>query len=181
MGLLRRSERKDDGLRQAPKPPTGADALEVARHYVAWYVEDFSRTRRVAKRRARNTVVSMAVLTAAIAVVGASFAVVGWKWLGILSAALAGASGVISAWDGLLKHRELWIIRSLVLSRLMELQRQLTLREALGEDRGALASESMDQLDDILREDLSSWSDVRKRQLSQGARTDTSQQRQPLP
>lgn len=150
------------GLRPPPEPPDG-DAFDVAMFYVSYWEAEFARARQVVKSRASNVVVWVAVVSGLIAVIGAATAVTGWTWLGIVTAALAGAGGVLGAWDGLFRHRELWHQRSLVLGSLQALKRTTLVRARSGEERVALAAEVIGSLNSILSDDLAQWSDIRVR------------------
>ena len=150
------------GLRPPPGPPAGADPLEVTLYYFSYYERDFARARQVVKRRARNVVVGTALANGAIAVVGAAIGLGGAAWLGLLSTGLAGLVGVLAAWDGLFRHRELWIQRSLVLGQLQAAKRELELESAVGAGpRAELAADGMRQLNRILAEDLTTWAELR--------------------
>ena len=120
----------------------------------------------VIKRRASHVVLTVSTASALIAVVGAATAVLGWAWLGIVSAALAGVATVFDAWDGLFRHRELWHQRSLVLGHLQSIKRSIELRAAAGEDRTVLAFEARSELNSVLTEDLNSWSAIRHKTQS---------------
>jgi hypothetical protein len=154
--------RRESGLRLPVPPPPGADAFDIAMHYLANYEADYGRARRVVKSRASNVVVGVATANGLIAVVGVAVAVSGWSWLGLVTAGLAGTVGVLSAWDGLFRHRELWVQRSLILGQLQATQREARLRVALGEDRDIVAKDSMTALNGVLAEDLVTWAEIRR-------------------
>src|SRR5205823_10705177 len=117
------SGRLPTGPRLPGGPPGDADALDVALYYLEFYVNDYARARRVVKRRASTVVVWTAVANAMIAVVGTAIAVAKAPWLGLASTALAGFVGVVAAWDGIFRHRELWTQRSVILGQLQAVQR----------------------------------------------------------
>lgn len=118
------------GLRPPADPPADADPLDVAMFYVRHWEVEFVRARRVVKKSASNVVLAGSTATGTIAVVGAATTVTGWVWLGVVTAALAGLSGVLSAMDGLHRHRDLWVQRSLALGRLQALKRNTEMRIA---------------------------------------------------
>ncbi|MBB5918829.1 hypothetical protein BJY24_007741 [Nocardia transvalensis] len=116
------------------------------------------------KTRAKRVVVWTAVANGLIAVLGTAIAVYDAPWLGLLSTGLAASTSVITAWDGLYRHREMWVQRSVILGQLQTLLRTTELRQADGEDRNALARETMRELNDILEEDLEAWTSLRRTQ-----------------
>ncbi len=149
------------GLRLAPPPPIDADPLRVARHYLDYYASDFSRARDVVKRRANWVVVLGATVTGTIALVGTVIALAKAPWLGLVSTGLAGLVGVLAAWDGLFRHRDLWVQRSWVVSQLQELQREIDFREALRDEPDIIGRDCMTQLNEILHNDMVTWSELR--------------------
>lgn len=158
---------KASGLRPPGDPAADADAFDVAMHYLHHWEKEFLRTRLLVKKRAYLAVVVVSSATALISVVGAATAILGWSWMGILSAALAGVASVVSAWDGLVRHRELWLQRSLVLGRLQEVHRRAVFELALEpKDRMRIAQEMDRALNGVLADDLMSWSELRARPAS---------------
>lgn len=155
---------RSSGLRPPAEPPIDADALDVALFYLSYWDTEFARARLVVKSRASKVVVTVSATTAGIAVVGAATPLLGWTWLGLVSASLAGIATVVGAWDGLFRHRELWHQRSLVLGDIQALKRSVQVRAASGEDRDQLALEAVRALNEILAEDLATWSEIRSRQ-----------------
>ena len=154
--------KKASGLRPPEEPPHDADAFDVAMHYLRHWENEFLRTRLVVKKRASSVVITVSIATALIAVVSAATAITGWSSLGILTAGLAGAASVVSAWDGFFRHRELWLQRSLVLSRLQQIHRKAAFELALEpQDRNRVASEVNAAVDDVLSQDQMSWSELR--------------------
>ena len=159
------------GVRLPDVPQADLDALDLALHYVTFYVHEYARARQVVKRRASTVVVLTAAGYGAIAVVGAVTAIAKAPWLGIVSTALTGFIGVLAAWDGLFRHRDLWTQRSAILGQLQALQRTIEVRRAAGEQREALAIESARRLDLILAEDISTWLDLRRSNPPESANT----------
>lgn len=143
-----------------PPVPTGAAPIEIVLHYIGFYEADYARARRVVKRRAREVVVGTAVATGSIAVLGAAIAVWHASWLGVVSTGLAAAVSVLAAWEGLARHRQLWIQRSLILNRVQQLKRTVEYRRARGDNEQALADEAMKELNDLLKDDVESWASV---------------------
>jgi hypothetical protein len=118
----------------------------------------------VVKKRAKRVVVSTAVANGLIALLGTAVAVFDAPWLGLLSTGLAASIGVLTAWDGLYRHREMWVQRSVILGQLQALLRTIELRRADGEDRNLLARVTMLELNAILEEDLEAWTSLRRTQ-----------------
>ncbi|MBF6548835.1 SLATT domain-containing protein [Nocardia brasiliensis] len=152
------------GIRSPKSPPADADALDISVHHLTFYLAEYERSRLVVKMRARRVVVWTSVANGSIAVLGAAVAVFDATWIGLLSTALAGFIGVLAAWDGLYRHREMWVQRSVILGQLQSLLRGTQLRQALGEDRDTLARYAMLQLNAILEEDLEAWTSLRRTQ-----------------
>jgi hypothetical protein len=161
-----RSARRSSGLHSPESPPPNADALGISLHYLAFYRDEYERSRVVVKTRAKRVVVWTAVANGLIAVAGTAVAVFQAPWLGLLSTGLAASIGVITAWDGLYRHREMWVQRSVILGQLQALLRTVELRQAEGEDRNLLARETMLQLNEILEDDLEAWTSLRRTQLT---------------
>lgn len=158
---------KASGLRPPEEPPTDADAFDVAMHYLRHWEKEFLRARLVVKKRASRVVIAVSSATALIAVVGAATAITGWSWMGIVTAVLAGVASVVSAWDGLFRHRELWLQRSLVLGRLQEIHRHAAFELALEPaDRNRVATEVNKALSGVLSDDQLEWSELRSKASS---------------
>jgi hypothetical protein len=157
----KRRKKEPTGLRMPPSAPPGSDACEVAEHYLAFHENDFYRARSEVKKRSRRVVVGSAVLSGLIAVTGASIGIWNVPQLGIATTAFAGLAGVLAAWDGHFRHRELWIQRSQVLGQLQMLRREFDLSLALGEDRAKLGSWTLERLNGILQGDLETWLEIR--------------------
>ena len=146
-----------------PDPQPDADELATVLHYLNWYEMEFTRGRLKMKRRASRVVVWNSILTGLVAVVGAVTTYSGLAWLGVVSAALAGMMGVITSWDALFRHRELWILRSITLSELQALKRRIRFDVARGADRSSIAIDGIQELERILAEDLDNWGDIRRK------------------
>ncbi|NKY88998.1 SLATT domain-containing protein [Nocardia veterana] len=155
---------RSSGLHSPPSPAADADALTVSLHYLVYYRDEYERARLVVKTRAKRVVVWTAVANGVIAVLGTAVAVFQAPWIGLLSTALAASIGVVTAWDGLYRHREMWIQRSVVLGQLQALLRGVELRRAQHEDPELLARETMIQLNALLEEDLEAWTSLRRTQ-----------------
>lgn len=155
---------KSSGLRPPEEPPADADAFDVAMFYLRHWEKEFLRARLVVKTRATGVVITVSVATALVAVVSAATAITGWSWMGIVTALLAGVASVVSAWDGLFRHRELWLQRSLVVGRLQEIHRRATFELALkSDDRHRIAFEVNTALNDVLSDDQLAWSELRSK------------------
>ncbi|WP_227979250.1 SLATT domain-containing protein [Nocardia spumae] len=152
------------GLHSPQSPPADADALAVSLHYLVHYRNEYERSRLVVKTRAKRVVVWTAVANGIIAVLGTAIAAFDAPWIGLLSTGLAASIGVITAWDGLYRHREMWVQRSVILGQLQALLRGVELRRAQHEDPDRLAREAMVQLNAILEEDLEAWTSLRRTQ-----------------
>jgi hypothetical protein len=159
---MSRSRREPSGLRAAPPPPDGADALTAALHYLAFYEEDFARVRTTMKRRAKRVVVGTAAGNGAVGVIGAATAFSDLAWLGLVSAAVAAVIGVLAAWDGLFRHRDLWVQRSVILGRLNLARRNAEFAKAAGENPDDVAATAMSDLNAILADDLATWGDLKR-------------------
>jgi hypothetical protein len=138
---------RSSGLHSPEPPPEGADTLEISLHYLTFYRNEWT-----------------AVANGLIAVVGAAVAVFDAPWLGLASTGLAASIGVLTAWDGLYRHREMWVQRSVILGQLQALLRTTELRRAEGADRKTLARGTMRHLNAILEEDLEAWTSLRRTQ-----------------
>ncbi|MBF6171889.1 SLATT domain-containing protein [Nocardia blacklockiae] len=154
------------GLHSPQSPPPDADPLGISLHYLHLFRDEYERSRFVVKTRAKQVVVWTAVANGLIAVLGTAIAVYDAPWLGLLSTGLAASIGVITAWDGLYRHREMWVQRSVILGQLQTLLRSTELRQATGEDRDVLARETMRELNEILEEDLEAWTSLRRTQAA---------------
>lgn len=159
-----RARSRSTGLHTPPSPPGDADALDISLHYLGFYRDEFERTRVVVKTRARRVVVWTAAANGLIAVLGTAVAVFSAPWLGLFSTALAASIGVMSAWDGLYRHREMWVQRSVILGQLQAMLRTVELRRAQGADRDLLAAQTMAHLNEILADDLEAWTSLRRTQ-----------------
>ena len=126
--------RGHSSIGELPNPPSEAKPIDVCQLYVDHYLLQFGRARQTVKNRAKGVVLGTALAGAGIAVVSVMTAVVDWSWLPIVSAVLAGAVTVLSAWDGHFRHKDLWVQRTEVVSRLQELKRNVVVRLASGED-----------------------------------------------
>ncbi|GIG58782.1 hypothetical protein Lfu02_31540 [Longispora fulva] len=149
-------------MRLPADPPVGTDPLDIALHYLDFYVQEYARARAVVKGRASRVVIGTAGANGLIALLGALIAVMNAPWLGVVSAGLAGFVSVIVAWDGMFRHRDLWVQRTMMLAQLQALKRVTELRRASGDDRQTLAQTCMQQLNEILNEDLSTWAELRR-------------------
>ncbi|WP_194290094.1 SLATT domain-containing protein [Nocardia macrotermitis] len=155
---------RSSGLHSPEPPPEGADTLAISLHYLTFYRNEYQRSRVVVKTRAKRVVVWTAVANGLIAVLGAAVAVFQAPWLGLVSTGLAASIGVLTAWDGLYRHREMWVQRSVILGQLQALLRTTELRQAEGGDRKTLARGTMRHLNAILEEDLEAWTSLRRTQ-----------------
>ncbi|MFF3574110.1 SLATT domain-containing protein [Nocardia jiangxiensis] len=160
------SRARSSGLHSPDSPPEGADPMAIALHYLTFYRNEYHRSRVVVKTRAKRVVVWTAVANGLIAVVGAAVAVFHAPWLGLASTGLAASIGVLAAWDGLYRHREMWVQRSVILGQLQALLRTTELRLAEGEDRRMLARETMGNLNAVLEDDLEAWTSLRRTQTA---------------
>lgn len=159
--------KKASGLRPPDDPRPDADALDVAIHYLGHWEKEFLRARLVVKKRATAVVIAVSTATASVAVVSAATAITGWAWMGIVTAVLAGIASVVSAWDGLFRHRELWLQRSLIVGRLQEIHRLAAFELALEPiARNRVATEVIAALSEVLAADQLAWSELRSKSLS---------------
>jgi hypothetical protein len=132
-------------------------------HYLSHYEREFAKARRTVKRRASGVLIAAGVGNTVVVVIGG--VVTTWSalsWMGILSSGLAAGVAALLAWDNHFKHRDLWIQRSVILHRIQEIRRtsDVDLRLA-SPDRQQIALKTIDALNDVLREDIKSWSDMR--------------------
>ncbi|MBF6329195.1 SLATT domain-containing protein [Nocardia transvalensis] len=165
---------RSTGLRSPSAPPADADALGIGLYYLGFYRDEYDRSRLVVKSRAERVVVWTAVANGLIAVLGTAIAVFSAPWLGLVSTGLAASIGVLAAWDGMYRHREMWVQRSVILGQLQALLRNIELRQAQGEDRNVLARETMLHLNAILEEELEAWTALRRTQPASREREDSS-------
>ncbi|MFI5500960.1 SLATT domain-containing protein [Nocardia asteroides] len=163
--LARDKNRPNSTGLQLPDPPDiGADPLAVASHYLDFYVAEYGRSRGVVKGRAKRVVIWTSAANGFIAVLGTAIAVFNATWLGLASTALAGFVGVLTTWEGLFRHREMWTQRSVILGQLLALQRTVELERATAADPNRLAQDTMRRLNYILEEDLETWMSLRSTQ-----------------
>jgi len=144
------SEQRTSGIRVPPDPPRDKGALAVVSYYLRYYEVEYARARRVVKRRSSRAVVISSLATGGIAVLGVASAAWASPVFGLASTSLAGVIGVIAAWDSHFAHRDLWIQRSLVLSEIQELKRNVELEGADVDD-----SESHEELAKSVKRSLS--------------------------
>lgn len=149
-------------MRLPPIPSPDADAFEVVENYLSFYQEEYERARGIAKRDAMLFVILAASANGAIAVLGAAVAVTHMSWLGLVSTGVAGLAGVLAAWDGLFRNRELWVQKIMMLSQVLAIRRNAELRRAMGDDRDVIAQECMLRLGKMLDEDLVTWTELRR-------------------
>lgn len=164
-GEDKEAKKPSSGLRLPPAPPDDiTDPYGIAMHYLTYYEAEYARARSVVKRRARTVVLGIAAANSLIAVAGVAVAVTRYRWLGLLSAGLAGVIAVLGAWEGLFRHRDLWIQRSQVLSQLQELQRNTRMRKSVGDDLTDVGTESLKAMNNLLEESLVTWANIRRMQ-----------------
>jgi hypothetical protein len=157
-----------------PSPSDPGDELDVVLHYLSYHEGDYARARHVVKKRARQVVLCSASATGGIAVAGTATAVWDASWLGLVSTGLAGLIGVLAAWDGLYRHRDLWVLRSIVLGRLQLIKRTAEFRLAAGCPRDAIAADAMAELNKVLQHDLETWAELkRSRPAAEGGNAQT--------
>jgi hypothetical protein len=150
------------GLRLPTDPRGDADPFTVAMHYLEFYENEYARTRRLDKRRARTATTFSAMANGGIAVISAAIAYFKVSWLGLFGVALASLIGVVAAWDALFQHRTRWAQRTMALSQLQALKRTTLLRRASGESLPDVAADALAQLNQIISDDTSAWMDVRR-------------------
>jgi len=146
---------------ELPIPPQDAKLIDVCTLYLDHYIRFFSRARQIVKYRSKLVVLGTALSGAVIAVVSVMTALVDWPWLALVSAVLAGAVTVMSAWDGHFRHKELWVQRTEVVSQLQELKRTVTTRLASGDDPSKVGLDGLRRLDQILSYDMATWKGLR--------------------
>lgn len=151
------------GIAQPLDPPEGSDALAAVMHYLVHYEEQFTKARRVVKRRASTVLVVAGVGNTVVVVIGGVVTTWPWlSWMGIVSSGLAAAVAAVLAWDNHFRHRDLWVQRSIILQRLQEARRNAEMTIRLdGAKRDALARSSLEALNSILSEDIAEWAEIR--------------------
>lgn len=100
-------------------------------------------------------------LAGLISVTGVAIAIWDVNWLGLVSTSLAALIGVVTAWDSHFRLHDLWIQRSVMLSKIMELRRKVEIQQASGADGDELAAWAIAELNATLVEDRVSWSQMR--------------------
>ncbi|MGE2835453.1 hypothetical protein [Mycobacterium sp. SMC-4] len=141
--------------------PSGTAAIDIALGELAIATRFFEKRRNQAKYKAENVLVGTRTANGLIAVIGVLVTFEGWSRWGIVSTALAALVAGIAEWDAHYRHRELWIQRTVVLSKLQNLLRNSRFRLARGDDPDGLAAEILVSLSAILDEDLSNWTTMR--------------------
>ncbi|MBV1941039.1 SLATT domain-containing protein [Streptomyces sp. BV286] len=151
---------RSGGMKAPSDPPVGQGGLAVVSYYVESYEKEYARIRNFSKMRVSGVITLVATLNAGIAVLGVASAAWKYPWFGLASTALAGVVGILAARNNLFRDQELWQLRSMILSKLQQIKREMRYRIASGEDEQLVASEIMKKLDEILDQDLAGWSGV---------------------
>jgi hypothetical protein len=159
------------GIDSVEPPPFGSSPSQIVEHYLAGYEKHFKRARRTVKRRASGVTIAASVLTGAVAVLGSISAVLATDWwsggIAVATTLLSAAVAVLLAWNDHFRHRELWIQRSAVLSQINDLRRGFAARTTLPwYRRGSAHAEAraaLGELNDILRQDLATWTKIQGR------------------
>ncbi len=133
----------------------------MALYYIGFFVEEYARVRAGEKRRAKSVVVGVAGGNGLIAVLGAMTALWGLPWIALITTGISGLLTVVAAWDGLVKHRELWVRRTVACSHLAEIERIYRMRAINCKDKDELADEAMTALNTILGDDVAAWTELR--------------------
>ncbi|MCX5597292.1 SLATT domain-containing protein [Streptomyces phaeochromogenes] len=141
-------------------PPVDKGGLAVVSYYIESYEKEYVRIRNFSKRRVSGVITLVAALNAGIAVLGVASAAWKYPWFGLASTVLAGFVGVLAARNNLFRDQELWQLRTVILSKLQQVKREMKYRIASGEGEQLVASEIMKKLDEILDQDLMGWSGV---------------------
>jgi len=122
----------------------------------------FEKRRSQAKYKAENVLLATRIANGCIAVIGVLVTFEGWSRWGIVSTALAALVAGIAEWDAHYRHRELWIQRTVVLSKLQYLLRDARYQMARGsKDANEVADDVMAELGRMLDEDLRNWTSMR--------------------
>ncbi|MEW2571736.1 DUF4231 domain-containing protein [Streptomyces sp. NPDC047070] len=150
------------GMEAPSEPPTDQGSLAVVSHYIEFYEKEYVRIRNFSKMRVSGVITMVAALNAGIAVLGVASAAWKYPWFGLTSTALAGLVGILAARNNLFRDQELWQLRSVILSKLQQIKREVQYRIASGEDKDLIASEAMKNLSDLLDQDLVGWSSVNR-------------------
>lgn len=145
------------GLQTPEPPPQGANRIDAAMYYIRYYDEELGRSRLVVKRRSRNAMLATGFGNGALGVVGAVFAVSGWRWLGVVTAGIAAAIALVGQWDRHFRHTEHWRERSKTLAKVQALHRRAELDAIGASNPDQLAGEFMDELNKLLAVDGDSW------------------------
>ncbi len=162
MALSSWRTRDHAGLLAPGPPPVEGDAFDVAYHYLSYQERNYGRASAQVKWRAKAAVVWTAAANGAIALLGGVTALLNAPWIGLISTGIAGAVGVVAAWDAHFRHRQLWIQRSLVLGDLQTLKRNVELARAVNEDRNDIAHWCMSGLNSVLADDRTAWAEIRR-------------------
>jgi hypothetical protein len=123
---------------------------------------DFFRAKREkAKRDAELVLIATYLANGLIMVIGVAVNFDNWAKLGIVSTALAALVAGLAAWDAHYRNRDLWIERTIILSRFEKLHRQTRYRLAQNEDPNTVADDAMRHVELLLDEDMKDWSAMR--------------------
>ncbi|MGW1267155.1 SLATT domain-containing protein [Streptomyces sp. NPDC002491] len=147
-------------MQPPPDPPLNEGPLAIASHYIESHEKEYVRIRNLSKKRVSGVITLVAALNATIAVLGVASATWKYPWFGLGSTVLAGVVGILAARNNLFRDQELWQLRSITLSRIQHLKRDMQYRVASGEDEQLIAADIKNRLDEILDQDLRGWSGV---------------------
>lgn len=159
------------GIDSVPPPPDGSSPSQIVEHYLAGYEQHFRRARRTVKRRSSGVTIAASVLTGVVAVLGSISAVLATDWwsggVAVLTTLASATVAVLLAWNDHFHHRELWIQRSAVLAEINALRRGFAARKTAPwyqrVTTRAEASAALKELDEILRQDIETWSKIQSR------------------
>ncbi len=156
------------GIDSVLPPPPGSSPSQIVEHYLGGYELQFKRARRTVKRRASAVTIAVSVLNGVVAVFGSISAVLATDWwsggVAIATTLTSATVAVLLAWNDHFHHRELWIQRSTVLARMNDLRRTYAARAVSPwygrRSERAEASVALQRLEEILHEDLETWTKI---------------------
>ncbi|MFV1356210.1 SLATT domain-containing protein [Mycolicibacterium fortuitum] len=154
--------RQSNNVLSVAEYAAGTSPIDIALGELRKVGEFFERRRSEAKYKAENVLVATRVANGSIAVIGVLVTFEGWSRWGLVSTALAALVAGIAEWDAHYRHRELWIQRTIILSKLQNLLRDAQFQLARGiRHPDDIADGVMARLAQILDEDLRNWTAMR--------------------
>ncbi|MCG7593727.1 SLATT domain-containing protein [Mycobacterium sp. PSTR-4-N] len=140
----------------------GSDArMVIVQQQIDKACEFFRLKRLRAKRASEGVVLGTLLANGIIGVIGVVVTFSDWSNLGIVSTALAGLVSGITTWEAHSRNRDLWVERTVIMSRFESLRRETYYRLAAGDDPDKVADHAMQQIEELLGKDMTEWASLR--------------------